>query len=268
MNATDVRTFSSQLLEAMKTKLESTAKENTEPLTRASKSLVVIRNSIEDLKQFVSRHGFADKMREIEFFKEIKPVFSSQYFYYEALFNMKITEPPRDSDDFLPFLRRKLSSITTFFYEHREFYSYCLSGATDLDELYFISRSGTFHGPDIDTKFSTGYDSILAKLLADQMLNEYIGTLASSSEPESSTLTWTGKKADLIELMYALHAAGAFNHGKAEIKQIASTFESLFNINLGNFYRHFSEITIRKSGQTNFIDHLKVTLEKRIDEMM
>jgi len=82
----------------------------------------------------------------------------------------------------------------------------------------------------------------------------------------NSSLTWTAKKAYLVELIYALHALMRSIMVKQN-QAIANLFESLFNVSLGNFYRHFSEIGIRKSGQTNFIDQLKERLEQKMDEL-
>lgn len=79
-------------------------------------------------------------------------------------------------------------------------------------------------------------------------------------------LTWTGPKASLIESIYTLHSVEVFNRGKADIKLIASAFETLFNVSLGNCYRVIQEIRIRKSGRTNFLDQLKKKLQERIDE--
>lgn len=268
MNATDIRIFSTQLQETMKSKLEAIAQENKEIMARASKSLTVIRSAIGELKQFVYQHAFQSKAQEIEFFKEIKPVIASQYFYYETLFNLKIHEPAGETTDMSQFYRDELNSLNSYIAKHKEFYAYCLSGSTDLDELYFISRPGIFLSPDLDTKFSTGYDTVLATILANLLLKEYIEGEMQSRANTTSPLTWTTKKTHLIELIYALHAVKAFNNGAAEIKQIAAMFEKQFSINLGSFYRHFSEIAIRKSGQTNFLDQMKATLEKRIDEML
>ena len=80
------------------------------------------------------------------------------------------------------------------------------------------------------------------------------------------SLNWTGTKASLIELIYSLHGVDAINNGNVDIKQIATLFEGLFNIKLGNWYRHFQEIRLRKNGRTNFIDQMKKNLEERLDD--
>jgi hypothetical protein len=83
------------------------------------------------------------------------------------------------------------------------------------------------------------------------------------SVPKTS-LQWTAKKTDLIELLYALDAAGCFNSGKASLNQIAVYFEEIFNTDLSHFPRDFYEMRIRLD-QMPFINKLKTLLKKRMD---
>ncbi|QEC70285.1 hypothetical protein FRZ67_18990 [Panacibacter ginsenosidivorans] len=50
------------------------------------------------------------------------------------------------------------------------------------------------------------------------------------------------------------------------VKDIAQLLEAVFGIDLGNYYRTFQEIRIRKSGRTNYLDQLKATLIRYMDE--
>jgi hypothetical protein len=271
MKTMDVKTFCAQLQEGMKSKLEGVARDNKEITARVAKSQAIIKSSIIELKAFVCQCRFQNKSEEIEFFKVAKPVIVSQYYYYEKLLELKMNEPSGELSVIKEYYYSELNRLQEYLVGHKEFYAYCLSGSTELDELYFLSRPGTFLSPDSDTRFSTGYDGILAQILANQLIREYVEAIIKnlSSDPgTTSPLTWTTKKAYLVELIYALHGVKAINDGKAEIKQIASLFENLFNVSLGNFYRHFTEIGIRKTGRTNFIDQLKEKLEKRLDELM
>jgi hypothetical protein len=77
-------------------------------------------------------------------------------------------------------------------------------------------------------------------------------------------LQWTAPKTYLIELMYALGAAGCFNAGKVSLNGIAVYFEDVFNIDLSHFARDFYEMRIRNS-RTPLIDLLKKLLIKRMD---
>lgn len=82
----------------------------------------------------------------------------------------------------------------------------------------------------------------------------------------TSKLFWTGNKTELIELIYALHSSGAINSGTADIKEMASLFEQVFNVDLGNYYHTFIEIRARKGSKTKFLDRLQETLLKRFEE--
>lgn len=55
-----------------------------------------------------------------------------------------------------------------------------------------------------------------------------------------------------MELIYALFGTKAINNGQIEIKEIAETFEIMFNIKLGDYCRTFQEIKRRKLSNTKF----------------
>ena len=82
------------------------------------------------------------------------------------------------------------------------------------------------------------------------------------SSATASPLRWSDSKVALVELIYALNAAGSINNGKSELKQIVQLFEKMFAIELGNYARVFAEIRTRKSGTSNFINHLKDRIER------
>jgi hypothetical protein len=80
-----------------------------------------------------------------------------------------------------------------------------------------------------------------------------------------TNLRWTAKKTDLIELLYALDAAGSFNSGNISLNRIAMYFEEVFNTDLSHFPRDFYEMRIRLD-QMPFIDKLKKLLKQRMDD--
>ena len=81
----------------------------------------------------------------------------------------------------------------------------------------------------------------------------------------NSKLTWTSSKVALIELIYALQTEGVFNNGVSDIKDIVEHFEKNLNIDLGQYRRTFLEIKARKNDRPRFIQALKDTLEKRMN---
>ena len=271
MKTQDIKTFSDQLHQSMKEQLEAVALENQDVIARACKSLLITKSSLNELKTFVHQYQFNENEEEIEFFKEIKPIYASQYYFYERILSLKIDEPIGSREELIAYYHRELNQIQAYIKKHPEFHRYCLTNSTHLDEQYFTREHNSIQSPDVDVKFSTGYDTILAIMLANRMLKDYllsaVEKVGSEADGSQSTLTWTGPKTALIELIYALQSVEAFNNGKADIKLIASSFESLFNTSLGNYYRVFQEIRIRKNGKTNFLDLLKNKFIQRMDEL-
>ena len=75
--------------------------------------------------------------------------------------------------------------------------------------------------------------------------------------PVFQRVTWNASKTDLVELMYATHAIGAIQVDSPEIKNLAKLCESLFDIDLGNFYKTYGEIKSRERDRVKFLDNMK-----------
>lgn len=259
--AMDILTFSKQLESRMKERLNEFSADQDEIL-KAGHVLTFIREIIAELKQFCSSYKFTDESEEIKFFKEIKPVFLSQFFFYKKVFALRLFDSFKDLKTRQANYYKILQHLERIVQKNLEFYEYCMTSTTYLDKHYFTRNRQNHKSIDRDEKFSTGYDTKLAKILANELLKKYILDLLKKSQADrstdtSTTLTWTGSKTDLIELIYALHSVDVFNNGTANIKVIASAFEDVFNISLGDYYRTFQDMRIRKRSQTPFLDILK-----------
>lgn len=266
----DIITFSEGLQKRLKEIGDLDSAEDD--LLRLGKAVSDIRAIITELKQFTVKYSFGNAEEEVQFFKEVKPVFLSQYIYYKKMFSVLLFNSFRDRKARIENYYKILRKLQAFAIKNQAFYEYCLSGATYLDHTYFQRKNQTPSLVQLDEKFSTGYDLKLSKILAHELMKQYtIDALrklqASEGSSAATTLTWTDSKVSLIELIYALHTSGVFNHGRSELKQIVRSFEDQFSIELGNYARVFSEIRIRKSGQTNFLDHLKDRLGQLINDM-
>src|SRR5690606_13574995 len=110
----------------------------------------------------------------------------------------------------------------------------------------------------------------VAKIMANDLIQVYIeGQLNQNNQEKSAdnlAINWTGSKSALTELIYALHSQGVLNNGNADIKLIVRMFETNLNIDLGDFYHTFMELKSRKINRTKFIDGLRDTLIKKMDE--
>ena len=269
MKTLAIKIFCEQLQANLKSQIETVTLENPDIISKASKCLIIVGSVISKLKQFVYEYQFESIEEEISFFKEQKPVILSQYFYYDKVFSLKLIEPFDGTDALRVYFHKCLRELQEYVKQNTQFYKYCLSNSTHLDDKYFTRTEKLLSDPDIDAKFSTGYDNVLAKILAYQMVKEFLSAqlqkVDTDTSDKASSLKWTGTKAALIELIYALQSVDAVNNGKADIKQIADSFEHLFNISLGNYYRLFQEIRLLKSGRTNFLDDMREKLTQRLD---
>jgi len=121
-----------------------------------------------------------------------------------------------------------------------------------------------------DPVFSTTQDYLSAKFTAHTSLIEYLSQRyiqSNCAAAQKSLLRWTGQKVDLVELVYALQASGLINNGNVGIKDLATALEQLFNVEVGDYYRIFLEIRMRKSNQSKLLDFLKTSLHNRIIEV-
>jgi len=89
---------------------------------------------------------------------------------------------------------------------------------------------------EIDSKFSTYFNYKVAKIIANELIYNYLTTKLSPEQNPYSLLQneelkdvfWTQSKNALIELVYALHACDSISQGKIGIRKISMAFQILF----------------------------------------
>lgn len=243
----------------------------------------IILGYISKLKTFVSSYKFFNKVEEINFFKHLKPKFYSLLIYHQKVIFILSHLPLSTLNEIKNYYLNELRKINDYINSNDEFVTYYRSQATSFDEIYFLRKEPdswllmNFEDYETDLNFTTIYDHKISKIIAFELLSEFIkSTLAKleiqhdlSGGQKSSTQTnvnWTGSKVALVELLYALQSTGSCNNGTIDLKQLASHFEKIFNIDLGNYYRVFQEMRIRKINRTTFLDQLKDRLIQRMDE--
>ncbi|AQS95178.1 tetracycline regulation of excision, RteC [Polaribacter sp. BM10] len=262
--------------------LDFLEKETEGVLEKAEESIRVTKRALKQIKILFLRKKLIPKNEEILFFKNMKPYVFSKLIYYVKLFSIESKRPRSSNKSQVKYFNNHIDRLQNYFNDNLEFYHYFRRGATFLDEEYFMRGKADIRlFPDslsffTDDKFSTSHDTTVATIMAYDMLIIYlkreIDKLENNNSMETninafkkqSKLFWTGNKTDLIELIYALHSSGAVNSGTADIKEMASACEQMFNIDLGDYYRTFLEIRSRKMNQTKFIDKLKNSLENKM----
>lgn len=263
--------------------LSKIANDSDSVLSQAERSIDATLRSIDLLKSTIQTEKFNNIGEEILFFKQIKPKFTAKLIFNVELFKIEGKRPIGSQKTQQRYIDRQLKKLESFFEDNVEFYQYYRSGNTYHDEKYFVRNvfDIRLHQDayvfDYDPNFSTSHDFKVGKIIANEMLRQYLNAalleleqnkfhISKSIESPQQRLVWTGTRAGLVELLFGLHAAGVFNNSNASLAQIARYLETMFGIELGNFHRAFQEIRIRKSGRTNFIDRMKKKLVERMDE--
>ncbi len=267
MNQADITAFAARLQTQMEGQLSDISRDTTDMLTRSVLSVKVTASHIISLKNFVRSYEFGAQ-DEIKFFKHLKPAFMSVHYYHEMLGSLLKNVPFDAAAESRQYFRDKLAVTSTQYQADADLFSYWMAGNTHLDDYYFKRGFVPETDVHVDREFSTGYDEKISRLLALRMIRDFIYATLEDKEITASTLTWTGSKADFIELIYALDTVGVINKGKADIRELAEKLGKLFNIEVTNYYRQFLDIRLRKKEKAIFLTQLKTKLEERINEFV
>lgn len=277
-----MKTYSQTLLTALNRQLESVHTENDEPIKYSEEAIKILVSTLEELKTFFVKYEFLNKIEEIEFFKQIKPQFVYRLIYYNEVYNIETNAPYGGEKVLRKFYNSELEKLKMYFDENLDFYKYYRTGNTILDKKYFIRGKhdirltlDSFYF-QADHRFTTSHDFKVAQIMANDLIQVYLESeihklekrlIPITSKNVTSKQKWTGSKVALVELIYALHAEGVFNNGASDLKDVAEFFESALNVDLRQFHRVFLEMRLRKSDRTKFLNSLRETLVKRMDEV-
>lgn len=208
-------------------------------------------------------------------------MFLKELIYYMEVFQFESWKPTVGREDEIAHYALGAKRVDFYLKRYNELYTYYRKGSSVNDELYFL-RTDTppplitpISQSDMDPKFSTVYSFQFAKMQAYEQFSNYLqqciyrlehpGIEHAKAESKRPKNVWTDSKADLIELAYGIYAHGSVNHGKADIKDIITSLEIIFNVNLGNFYRTFQNLRIRKKNRAPYWDATKNDLIKMMD---
>ncbi|MDV3709458.1 tetracycline regulation of excision, RteC [Elizabethkingia anophelis] len=245
------------------------------PIQRIEAVIKLIIKCLSEVKEYVLKKGFRNVDEEIHFFKYQKPVIVSKLIYYNAIYKIE-TKKPYGVKPMKKYLNDELGKLKRHLDNNLEFYKYYRTNNSFIDDKLFVRGKydiklslDTIYF-DTDHRFSTSHDYKVAKIIANDLIQIYLEDQLHNNnqkkKSDSSPLKWTASKTALTELIYALHSQGVFENGNTDIKVIAKTFESIFNIDLRDFYHTFMELKARKINRTKFLDSLRDALTKKMEE--
>ncbi|WP_282123345.1 RteC domain-containing protein [Algibacter mikhailovii] len=236
------------------------------------------KHYLQQIRVVLRDYEFESDEDEIHFFKTIKPSITGELRFFKHQLSYILEKPATSSECKEVYIRKKLEALNFFKRRNLQFYKYVKNDESHLDTIYFLRKNNQLELfdlslTDLDSDTSTSHCLKLAKVVSHDYLVEYykkelidIGN-EDVNKPDLIPIVWTESKANLVELIYALHNSGVFNQGNIEIKEISETFESFFNIDLGDVYRTFNDIKSRKVNQVRFLSKLQDSLQNKLFEL-
>jgi hypothetical protein len=271
--------FTKTLLTELDMDLREISIKSESVLSEARQSYLATREALLKLMDFIKTYKFADQQEEQFFLKHIKPKFLIHLIYYEELHYLESKKPVGCRKRIRNFFRSAISRITLFFERNQDLYNYYRSGKENFDESLLLKDTIDLssHG-DLFTNLETGlynyYSVQISRFEAFEQLLRYterqiskleVGTGEDPAIGSVPKIIWKDKKVFLIEVAYLIYTSGSTN---GTLKDIVAVLEIGFNTRLGNYYRTFMDMVIRKKSRTPYLDAGIVNINNHMDETL
>ncbi|MXV50364.1 hypothetical protein GS399_05215 [Pedobacter sp. HMF7647] len=234
-------------------------------------AVLLARKAMLILRRYTTAEMLQAIPSQINYFKKLKPRLYNRFIYFVTFYSIECERPIGNKDHQLAYYRSKKEALGNFIEQHREFYRYYRSGQTYLDEVYFVLCSREKFLPVVDFHaepgFSSSHDYLLAKI---QAYEQVIAVLDRKFRKlrfcdRKIQLKWTASQAAFVELVYAFHCCGVFNHGGITIRELARELSEFFQTEPGDLYRLFQDCRFRKKDRTKFLSFLSKGLLQHMD---
>lgn len=255
-------------------------------ITKNEKLKLQINQSKEilyDLRVNIRSRKFEDNHEEIHFFKSVKPSIYADFIFYNNQLKYQVSKPNTTNSILKSYLKNELKKLEAKKRKNLEFYRYYKHKSTFSDHIYFLRENkqlelfSTDISVHLDSEFYTSHDTLAAEVIAYDLLTNFykkeINTLKNISsgifddnnKALKTSLQWTASKTDLVELIYALKVSGAINTGNINTKELITQISKVFNIEIPNSYKTYSEIKNRSQERTKFLNKLTANLQEKLD---
>ena len=274
--------FFDKLIDDLKSHLQEIKDGNYPLIEEASFSIQACNDVLFKMEKIVSEKSFLDIQNEVDFFKTKKSVPLKDLVYYSEIKRFELRYSQLSCECQMKHLKKEINNVNSFFQCHLDFMEYIRQNKKHLDTFYYtraynynvsiINIDCNYRNPE----FNTSHDGLHAKILANQMfLNFLKNRLLELENPSKSqlrkierksNLKWTASKVAFTELVYGLHHVNAINNGNTDLKEVAEILAAVFNFEVGDFYKIYTEIKNRKLNKTKFLDEMSRKLIDQINK--
>ncbi len=274
-----MKSYTEKLHEELLSKLQE-LDDHYDPLNLTDPRLKIITETVDQIKEKLKSHVFANTEDEVYYFKFVLAPTLALHTYYADKIEWDRIIRLGSPECRYRFHERVYTQAENFRKMHGTFLNYIRDGRKGLDHVYFLRTESKISDDSnnmayiIDPSSPPFYCGVLATWIAYTKMELELKK-AVREDPERPIqmkrgirkLRWTGKQIELVELGYALHATGSFNDGKANLKDIFEFFEEAFEVDPGNTSRLFQDMLRRQTGYTTYLDMMIAKLHKRIDDI-
>lgn len=133
------------------------------------------------VRDHVAKYEFKNANEEIDFFRNIKPLFLSEIEYLGYVSFAELSkEKETDSNELEKFWNNEALRMEKFINANKSFYDYYKSGSSENDEIYFTRINSDLSNflkakpYDLDSNASTSHDYLVASILALEKYQTYL----------------------------------------------------------------------------------------------
>ena len=140
----------------------------------------------ENIKKQLAGYEFENIKDEINFYKNIKPKFTSHIEYFTMLYQSLLFIPSLEGDEFKKaYWEHEQKRLKRFVDKNFQFVNYYSNGQTNMDLQYFVAANydlgnlSVAKAYNMDGEFISSHDHLVASLFAQAMYYDYVkGKLA------------------------------------------------------------------------------------------
>ncbi|WP_152287538.1 RteC domain-containing protein [Flavicella marina] len=274
------------LIDSYAVRKKNLASKNLNRQKHLKEKITLTKEFIHELRLHVRKNNFNNVEDEIYFFKYVKPKICSELLFYTCQLSFYTEKPNATICIQKDYMKSSLKKLESRKRKNLKFYKYYKNGEDIFDDKYFLRGNGQFHlfaSPDVlysDPEFNTSHDVLASEVIVYDLLTEFYKNELKQLKnkniicPDKTTIKnqafpkirWTASKTDLIELVYSLKLSGSIDDGNGHLKNIMESMASLFDVELGNYYKTYSEIKNRNKHKTRFLHSLTEVLSSKLEE--
>lgn len=174
-----IDTYIQKVYDDMVSELEGCLKGSFCEKEKVEDSFWIAKNYCEKLKQLIIATEFDNEDAVINFFRNTKPLFTSQVEYFLILSEALFSAPPV-KENAIDFWNEEKRRFERFKNRNKDFIDYYESGEHNKDRCYFLWADENWRPAtplpsyDADLRFCSTHDHLIRSYLAQKMYKEFV----------------------------------------------------------------------------------------------